>query len=80
MWIEVRFKLVGESTTADELIVPILVGQQEQELPIIGFNIIEEVLRKHGENPQAASTIVLAVIPFSSPQVGALVNIIQTRS
>ena len=30
-WIEVRFELAGYGTTADELTVPVLVGQKEQE-------------------------------------------------
>ena len=33
----------------------VLVGQQEQELPIIGFNVIEEVLKKHNEDPVVVS-------------------------
>ena len=57
-WIEVRFKLAGDDTIADELTVPVLVGQKEQEYPIIGFNVIEEVLSQHCENPQAASNII----------------------
>lgn len=46
-WIEVRFKLAGDDTTADELTVPVLVGQKEQEYLIIGFNVV--MLR----NPQS---------------------------
>ena len=42
--IEVRFKLAGDDTIADELRVPVLVEQKEQEYPIIGFNVIEEIL------------------------------------
>ena len=57
-WIEVRFKLAGDDTTVDELTVPVLVGQKEQEYPIIGYNVIEEVLSQHSENPQAASNII----------------------
>ncbi|CAH3034221.1 unnamed protein product [Pocillopora meandrina] len=57
-WIEVGFKLAGDDTTAHELTVPVLVGQKEQEYPIIGFNVIEEVLAQHGGNHQAASNII----------------------
>ena len=80
-WIEVRFKLAGDDTTADELTVPVLVGQKEQEYPIIGFNVIEEVLSQHSENPQAASNIIQQSFPLvHHTQVGALVNLIQSRS
>ena len=80
-WIEVRFKLAGDDTTADELTVPVLVGRKEQEYPIVGFNVIEEILSQHSENPQAASTIIQQLFPtVHHTQVGALVNLIQSRS
>ena len=80
-WIEVRFKLAGDDTTADELTVPVLVGHKRQEYPIIGFNIIEEVLSPHSENPQASSNIIQQSFPpVHHTQVGALVNLIQSRT
>ena len=80
-WIEVRFKLAGDNTTADELTVPFLVGQQDQEYPIIGFNVIEEVLRTHSGNFQVANAIIQQSFPsVHHTKVGALVNLIQTRS
>ncbi|KAK2564655.1 hypothetical protein P5673_012136 [Acropora cervicornis] len=80
-WIEVRSKLAGDDTTADELTVPVLVGQKEQEYPIIGFNVIEEILSQHSENPQAASNIIQQSFPsVHHTQVGAVVNLIQSRS
>jgi len=80
-WIEVRFKLAGDDTTADEQTVPVLVGQKEQEYPIIGFNVIEDVLSQHSENSQAASNIIQQSFPLvHHTQVGALVNLIQSRS
>lgn len=67
-------------TTADELRVPVVVGQKEQEYPIIGFNVIEEILSQHGENSQAVSDIIQQSFPsFHHTQVGALVNLIQSR-
>ena len=80
-WIEVRFKLAGDDTTADELTVPVLVRQMEQEYPIIGFNVIEEVLSQHSGKPQVASKIIQQSFPLvHHTQVGALVNLIQSRS
>ena len=80
-WIEVRFKLAGDDTTVDELTVPVLVGRKEQEYPIVGFNVIEEIFRQHSENPQAASNIIQQSFPsVHHTQVGALVNLIQSRS
>ena len=76
-----HFKLAGDDANVDELRVPVLVGQKEQEYPIIGFNVIEEILSQHSENPQAASNIIQQ--PFLSvhhTQVSAVVNLIQLRS
>ena len=56
-------------------------GRKEQEYPIVGFNVIEEILSQHSENPQAASTIIQQLFPtVHHTQVGALVNLIQSRS
>ena len=56
-------------------------GQKEQGYPIIGFNVIEEVLSQHSENPQAVSNIIQQSFPLvRHTQVGALVNLIQSRS
>ena len=80
-WIEVGFNLAGDKTTADELTVPFLVGQQDHEYPIIGFNVMEEVLRTHSGNFQVANTIIQQSFPsVHHTKVGALVNLIQTRS
>ena len=75
-WIEVRFKLAGDDTTANELTVPVQAGRKEQEYPIVGFNVIEEILSQHSENPQAASNIIHQSFPsVHHTQVGALVNL-----
>ena len=80
-WIEVRFKLAGDDTTADELTVPVLVGRKEQESAIVGFNLVDEILSQQKENPQAASSIIHQSFPsVHHTQVGALVNLIQSRS
>ena len=59
----------------------VLVGQQEQEYSIIEFNVMEEVLRAHTGNSQAANIIIQQSFPsVHHTKVGAVVNIIQTRS
>ena len=50
-FIEVRFKLAGDDTTADKLTVPVLVGRKEQEYPIIGLNVIEKFLSQNSSPP-----------------------------
>ena len=53
---EVTFRLAGDS---DELTVPVLVGQQGQGLFIIGFNVIEEILKKHNDDPVVVSEHII---------------------
>ncbi|PFX27046.1 Transposon Ty3-G Gag-Pol polyprotein [Stylophora pistillata] len=80
-WIEVEFKLAGDVTTANEVTVPVLVGQKEQEYPIIGFNVIEEVLTQHGGNRQEASNIIQQSFPsIHHTLVSTLINLIQSRT
>jgi len=80
-WIEIRFKLAGDDTTADKLTIPVLVGQKVQEYPIIGFNVIKEVLSQHGENPKAASnTIQQSFSSVHHIHVETQVNFIHSRS
>ena len=46
-WIEVEFQMAGEDGSSEPLTVPILKGSQDnQEHLIIGFNDIEEVLKR----------------------------------
>ena len=79
-WIEVRFKLAGDVTIADEQTVAILVGRKEQEYPIPGLNVKEEILSQHSENTQAASNILQqSFLLVRHIHVGALVNLIQSR-
>ena len=80
-WIEVRFKSAGDDTTAYEQTVAILVGRKEQEYPIPGLNVKEEILSQHSENTQAASNILQqSFLLVHHIHVGALVNLIQSRS
>lgn len=80
-WIEIGFKLAGDDTTAHELTVPVLVGQKEQEYPIIGFNVIEEILAQYGGNHQAASNIIQQSFPsIHHTRIGTLINLIQSRT
>ncbi|KAL9983191.1 hypothetical protein ACROYT_G005328 [Oculina patagonica] len=46
-WIKVEFQLSGEDGYSEPLTVPILIGNEDnQEYPIIGFNVIEEVIER----------------------------------
>lgn len=74
------FQLAGDNTNSDKLTVPFSVGQQEQDYPIIEFNAIEDILKKHSDEAQAVSrTIIQGSFPsVHHSQIGTLVNLIQT--
>lgn len=55
-WIEVTFRLAGDS---DELTILVLVGQQGQELFIIGFSVIQEILKKRNDDPVVVSENII---------------------
>ena len=55
-WIEVTFRLAGDS---DELTIPVVVGQQGQELFILGFSVIEQILKKHNDDPVGVSENII---------------------
>lgn len=45
-WVEMSFKLASPATTQEELIIPVLVlKDQELARPIIGYNVIEQIMR-----------------------------------
>ena len=48
-WVEVEFKLTSDTQSSGPLTVPILVARDELEYPIIGYNVIEEVIRNEGQ-------------------------------
>uniref|UniRef100_A0A8C5PSX6 ribonuclease H n=1 Tax=Leptobrachium leishanense TaxID=445787 RepID=A0A8C5PSX6_9ANUR len=59
-WIEVRFQLVGESASVETLTVPILVSEDPQvaENPIIGFNVIEELISQEKRVAETSASVI----------------------
>lgn len=44
-WVEVQFQLTSGAQSSTPLTVPLLVARNDLEYPIIGFNVIEEVIK-----------------------------------
>ena len=44
-WVEVQFQLASSTQAAAPITVPLLVARDELEYPIIGYNVIEEVVK-----------------------------------
>lgn len=53
------FQLARDNTNSDQSTVPFSVGQQEQDYPIIEFNVIEDILKKHPDEAQAVSCTII---------------------
>lgn len=61
-WIEVEFWLSGNKGSEDrQLLVPILVACVELERPIIGFNVIEELVQRDSSGQNFHSTLSSAL-------------------
>lgn len=75
-WVQAQFKLSGLGEQGEHLEVPLLVGENDQELPVIGFNVIEELIHKNG-GVLLIDCIVLILSSFSTikkERVGVLVT------
>ena len=82
-WVEVDFQLAGDVEQSEPLKVPILVGSQDnQEYPIIGFNVIEEVIKRKdsSDTPNVLTRVVSDSFPSAvGNRAQALVNFFQTK-
>ena len=81
--VEVDFQLSGDVEQSEPLKVPILIGSQDnQEYPIMGFNVIEEVIKRKGNSdpPNVLTRVVSESFPsVVGSRAQALVNFLQTK-
>ena len=83
-WVDVNLKLLrpDESEKCD-IHVPFLVSAQPLDLPIVGYNVIEEIVKTSGSTSDEdyLEQAFMSSFPFESPtQASALVNFIQTNT
>ena len=78
-WVEVRVKLTPPSSDSDqeELLVPFLVTSEKLDYPILGYNVIEELVSQE-QNP--TPTIYKSFPETDKKKLDALVNFIQGSS
>ena len=48
-WVEAQFQLTSGAQSSTPLTVPLLVARSDLEYPIIGYNVIEEVIKSPDE-------------------------------
>ena len=84
-WVEVQFQLASSNQPSNPLTVPLLVARDKLEFPIIGYNVIEEVI-KDGDQVGGESADSLGEIMSSAfsevkqESVTALVELVQTAN
>ena len=79
-WVEVEFHLTSDGQSSVPLTVPILIARDELEYPIIGYNVIEEVIRnKRQQWVEGAITDMMssALVDVNVEKVNALVAFVQ---
>lgn len=76
-WVEVRMKLTPPSSDSnqEELLVPILVTSEKLDCPILGYNVIEELVSQE-QNPKP--TVYKTFPGTDKTKLDALVNFIQS--
>ena len=81
-WVEVQFQLSSDTESSSSLTVPFLIARDELETPIIGYNVIEEVVKDR--ETEGSSSIVdimnTALKGVALENVTALVDLVQNAS
>ena len=81
-WVEIKFGLCAP-TNGHEVVVPFLVSKESLDLPIIGYNVIEEVSKSYDDETDktALSSSLMSCFKCSSTErISSLFNFIQASS
>ena len=76
-WVELNFRLL---LSKEELAVPFLVTDQSLDTPIIGFNVIEEIVKTSSEDAVLHQENTSSFTKLNGKNASALVNFIQSRN
>uniref|UniRef100_A0A669DWJ2 ribonuclease H n=1 Tax=Oreochromis niloticus TaxID=8128 RepID=A0A669DWJ2_ORENI len=82
-WVEVSLSLCdprGKAVAQNEVRVPILVSQDVMQKPIIGFNAIEELIKKDTTQSSESLFLLRNSLRVGSSKAEALLNLIHTAS
>ena len=78
-WVLIAVSFAGNSALSQSIMVPFLISSINLERPILGFNVLEEVVQdRPAELLPALTTLLSDSISASVDQVELLVNFIQT--
>ena len=73
-WVELNFRL---SSCNNELKVPFLVTEQYLDSPLIGFNVIEEIVKDSNEDVALSQAVASSFTDLDSQTASVFVNFIQ---
>ena len=61
-WVEVQFQLASDTHSSVPLTVPILVARDELEHPVIGYNVIEEMIKDRAQAQRESDGAVIVIM------------------
>ena len=76
-WVELNFRLLSSKK---ELAIPFLVEDQSLHTPIIGFNVIEEIVKTSSKDAMLHKEITSTFNELNDKNASALVNFIESRN
>ena len=76
-WVELKFKLLSSS---NELTVPFLVTEEVLDVPLIGFNVIEEIIKSRDSDNDLNRSVTSSFTGLNSHDASTFVNFIQNAS
>lgn len=78
-WVEIDFKLHDLNNNSCHVATPFLVAQKHIDLPIIGFNIIEELVNQNGTDVNILNSVLSSSFSGNANKnVTGLINFIQS--
>ena len=81
-WVELQFQLTSGAQSSNPLTVPLLVARDDLEYPIIGYNVIEEVIKSPemgGESTESIREIMSSAFSeVKQYSITALVDLVQS--
>lgn len=81
-WVEVIVNLLGNDDPDYSIKVPFLVSQVKRVRPLLGFNVIQEIIRMQGDGSEALPVIcnlLKVAIQIATEKVEAVINFIQAE-
>ena len=82
-WAKTSFAF-GEDSSVKKLSVPVLVVNQELERPVIGYNVLEQLIQKNDDEKCFPDTNLIDTLKYSFQdldikQVTALINFVRKK-